>query len=224
MRVKRFIGLALAAVLALAVAGIAVAHGGGKTGPTEAAQATITATPVADKSKTTTCTGVDGTYAISRQVFTGTSTGDPRLTGDLIVKAKSVVNQDKGLGTSEGTVFIKGTGDSKARLVAHYLAVVTQGGGKLDGFLTGVAKNADGTGTTSLAANFSVAANQDGSQITGELGSNDPVAPDNSAVFFGRPCKPETPASQYQESNDHHGHGHGHKGGKGGRHGGGDDK
>src|SRR3954452_12191432 len=106
MRVKRFIGLALAAALVLAVAGIAVAHGGRSAGKTEPATATFTAAPT-DQSKTTTCTGVDGTYAITRGTYAGTSTGDPRLTGDIVIRAKSVVNQDNGLGVTSGVVYLK---------------------------------------------------------------------------------------------------------------------
>src|SRR4051794_8614216 len=104
MRVKRFIGLALVAALMLTVAGIAVAHGGGKPGKTEAASASFTAAPT-DKTTTKTCTGPDGTYAITRGVYTGTSTGDPRLTGDILIRTKSVVNQDNGLGVTNGTVW-----------------------------------------------------------------------------------------------------------------------
>jgi hypothetical protein len=218
MRTKRFIGLALVAALMLTVAGIAVAHGGGKPGKTEAASATFTAAPT-DKTKTATCTGTDGTYAITKGVYTGTSTGDPRLTGDLLIRTKSVVNQDNGLGVTNGTVWLKetaattpkkGHGDKgkkpKYKAVAKLSAVNTNKG-KLDGFLLGKVKNADGKGTTGLAANFSAEFNADGSQLSGELGSNAPVAPDNSAVFYGNPCKPEV--DQYTEGN-----GHGHHGGK----------
>src|SRR3569833_1207279 len=79
MRSRRFIGLAMMAAIVLAVAGIAVAHDGSGSGKTEAASATFTATPT-DQTKTATCTGADGTYAITKGVYTGTSTGDPRLT------------------------------------------------------------------------------------------------------------------------------------------------
>jgi hypothetical protein len=187
MRVKRFIGLALVAVLVLALAGIAVAHKGGKQAKTEPAAAEFTAAPT-DKTKTTTCTGLDGQYNITRGVYKGTSTGDPRLTGDIVIKTKSIVNLDNGLGVTSGTVFLKGTGESKAKAVAKLDAVNTERG-KLDGFLRGQAKNADGKGTTGLAANFSATFNADVTSLNGELGGDAPVAPTNSAVFYGQPCK-----------------------------------
>jgi hypothetical protein len=224
MRVKRFIGLAMMAALMLTVAGIAVAHNGGNPGKTEAASATFTATPT-DKSKTATCTGADGTYAITKGVYTGTSTGDPRLTGDILIRTKSVVNQDNGLGVTNGTVWLKDTATPKVSAAhhgnrPHYKAVarltaVNTNKGKLDGLLAGTAKNADGKGSTGLVANFSAAFNGDGSQLTGELGGNAPVAPDNSAVFIGRPCKPASgSAGQYEENHNGGGNGHGHHGGK----------
>jgi hypothetical protein len=226
MRVKRFIGLAMMAALMLVVAGIAVAHNGGNPGKTEAASATFTAAPT-DKTSTKTCTGADGTYAITKGVYTGTSTGDPRLTGDILIRTKSIVNQDNGLGVTSGTVWLKDTSTPKVTAAHHgakgprfkavaRLTAVNTDKGKLDGLLAGRAKNADGKGTTGLVANFSAEFNADGSQLQGELGSNAPVAPDNSAVFIGRACKPSDNAGQYEEQGDHHGHGHGHghKGGK----------
>jgi hypothetical protein len=212
MRMKRFIGLAMMAALMLTVAGIAVAHNGSGSGKTEAAAATFTATPT-DQSKTATCTGADGTYAITKGVYTGTSTGDPRLTGDILIRTKSVINQDNGLGVTNGTVWLKDSAATpKVKAVARLTAVNTNKG-KLDGLLAGTARNADGKGATALVANFSAAFNDDGSQLTGELGGNDPVAPDNSAVFIGRACKPAKggDAGQYEQNHHGGGKGHGHK-------------
>jgi hypothetical protein len=214
MRTKRIAGLALVAILALVVAGIAVAHNAGKVGKTEAAQATFTAAPTG-QTKTRTCTGPDGTYNITQGTYTGTSTGDPRLTGDITIRTKSVVNLDNGLGVTDGRVWLRDTGSRKVKATASLQAVNTQRG-KLDGFLLGQAKNATGKGTTGLAANFSAAFNTDGSQLSGELGSDAPVAPENSAVFYGRPCTGNQggPAGQYQENNGHHGNNPGHGGPK----------
>jgi hypothetical protein len=218
MRVKRFIGLAMMAALMLTVAGIAVAHNGGNPGKTEAASATFTATPT-DQSTTKTCTGADGTYAITKGVYTGTSTGDPRLTGDILIRTKSVINQDNGLGVTNGTVWLKAPATPKVTAAHHgggnrqqfkavaRLTAVNTNKGKLDGLLAGTAKNADGTGSTGLVANFSAEFNADGSQLTGELGGNAPVAPDNSAVFIGRPCKPDKSSTGHAQENQHGGGG-----------------
>jgi hypothetical protein len=198
MRVKRFIGLAMMAALMLTVAGIAVAHNGGNPGKTEAASATFTATPT-DQSTTKTCTGADGTYAITKGVYTGTSTGDPRLTGDVTIKSQTFVNTTNGLGFTEGRVWVRETGTGKVKATAALSAVNTQQG-KLDGFLLGSAKDTD-QGRVNLAANFSAAFNADGTQLTGELGSEAPVPPQNSAIFFGRPCA--KPAKQNENGQGH---------------------
>jgi hypothetical protein len=179
-----------AAAAALAAGGIAVAAGGGNSAKTEQVTATFTAAPTA-KTKTRTCTGADGTYNQTKGVYTGTSTGDPRLSGDIVIRTKTLVNLDTGLGVTTGKVSVKK--DGKAIAKAGLKAVNTQRG-KLDGFLTGHARN--GQGNARLFANFSAAFNSDGSQLTGELGADAPVAPQNTAVLQSGHCgkaKPPKP-------------------------------
>jgi hypothetical protein len=226
MRMKRLISLAIAAVLALTVAGIAIAHGGG--GPaqkTEQVQATFTTTPVADQTATRQCTGVDGTYAITRSVDTGTATGDPRLTGNITIKSKSVVNTTTGLGWSEGKVFTTDPATGQLKGVSGFTAVITQGS-KFEGFVLGKvknpaaapgpakAKNGNGEGhgnegngkfTSTLRANFSATVAQNGT-ITGGLGTG---GGDNTAIVHGNPC------SQPQSSPQNEGEGHGNSGDNG---------
>jgi hypothetical protein len=217
MRLKRFIGAAVVAVLVLAMASIAVATGSKKAAAkTEPAAAEFTAAPVADKTKTRTCTGVDGQYNITHGTYKGTSTGDPRLTGDIVIRTKSIVNLDNGLGVTQGTVWLskpaattpKSHGKKHRYQAVAKLQAVNTERGKLDGFLSGHAKNADGKGTVALAANFSATFNADGTSLTGQLGGDAPVAPTNSAVFYGRPCAPE-PKNTQQGDDDRGGRGHG---------------
>jgi hypothetical protein len=203
--------------MALTIAGIAVAHKANKASKTEAAQASFTAAPDAAKTKTTQCTGTDGTYNVTRGTYTGTSTGDPRLTGDLTIKSKTFVNTTNGLGFTEGRVWVRDTGTHKVKATAGLSAVNTQQG-KLDGFLLGQAKDTD-QGRVSLAANFSATFNNDGTSLTGELGSEAPVPPQNSAIFFGRPCKSEG----HQNTQENHG-GHAGDDTKGDHHDGGEHK
>jgi hypothetical protein len=213
MRMTRWISLALAAILALTVAGIAVAHKASKSGKTEATQATFTATPDAAKTKTRQCTGEDGTYNITHGVYTGTSTGDPRLTGNVTIKSESVVNLDNGLGWTKGRVYLRDGSTGKLKANAGLDAVNTQRG-KLDGFLKGQARDTDGKGHLSLLANFSATFNADGTQLTGELGSEAPVPPQNSAILHGKPCKPEKKPHPHPQNGGHENHGH-HGGPKG---------
>jgi hypothetical protein len=204
MRLTRWISLALTAVVVLAVAGIAVAHrSGGPATPTEPAAATFTAAPNAEKTATRQCTGADGTYNITRAVYNGTSTGDARLTGNLTIKLKSVVNTTTGLGHSEGQVVVRAADTGELKAVAGFAAVNTEQG-VLNGFLTGKVKTAttttpkakrgregNGFGGTNIAANFSAALNADGSALTGELGGG---SAQNTAVLYGDPCQPAQPA------------------------------
>jgi hypothetical protein len=210
MRTRRLISLALAAVLALALAGIAIAHGGGgQPQKTEQVQATFTATPVADKTHTKQCTGVDGTYAITKSTATGTATGDERLSGNITIKSKSVVNTTTGLGWTEGLVATRDAATNKLKGVSGFAAVITEGS-KLEGLVTGNVKNPATSGSTkakgghghrfrsNLLANFSATVAQDGS-IAGELGTGDGA---NTAIVHGNPCaKQEHPAAQ---NGDHH--------------------
>jgi hypothetical protein len=229
MRLTRWITVALAAVLALSVAGIAVAHKSElKAASTEAAQATFTATANADKTRTRQCTGTDGTYDITHGVYTGTVTGDARLTGNLTIRTKSVVNRDNGLGWTQGRVVVTDAATGKLKAGADLTAVNTERG-KLDGLLQGKVKTPAETTTapkakrgrhrhgnaTGLLANFSAAFNAGGTELSGELGSDAPVAPTNSAIFFGEPCKPaaQTTAQSGDDTKD----GKGQRGGRGGR-------
>ena len=167
-----------AAVAVLAAGGVAVAAGGGGKPKTEDALATFNATPIS-KTKTRTCEGADGTYHLTHGVYTGDSTGDAGLTGDIVIRTRTLVNLDNGLGTTTGRVFLKRDG---RRVAAAGLRAVNTQQGKLDGFLNGVARNSDGR-RSRLFANFSATFNADGTALTGELGTEAPVPPQNSAVL-----------------------------------------
>jgi hypothetical protein len=227
MRARRLISLALAAVMALAVAGIAIAHGGGgQAQKTEQVQAAFTATPVADKTKSKTCTGVDGTYAITRSVDQGEATGDPRLSGKITIRSKSVVNTTTGLGWSEGNVQTRDATTGKVKGESRFTAVITEGS-KLEGFIEGKVKNPPapttpkakgdhgnhGKLTSELLANFSATVAQDGS-TAGAVGDGDGA---NTAILHGNPCapQPKQPAAEHQQGDQGEGHGHHHGGPKG---------
>jgi hypothetical protein len=173
--------LVLAALMLVAVAAIAVAAGKGPK--TDEAKATFTAKLVDQKSKT--CTGEDGAYADNREVYTGTITGDPELSGDLKVRVHSLVNTDTGLGTSRGKVEIRDTATHKVKAHGKYEAVVTEGA-ELEGFLdahvhpAGEPPRRDGR----LWANFHATGKEDGS-VSGALGDG---AGANTAVVQSGRC------------------------------------
>jgi hypothetical protein len=116
--------LTLTLAIAATAATLAVAAAlNPKTDPTQAA---FTAQRTDQQVKT--CTGQDGTYADVKGTYSGTTTGDPRLTGKLVVKTDALVNQDTGLGTSRGTVRILDPETNKTKAHGKFKAVVTEGG------------------------------------------------------------------------------------------------
>jgi hypothetical protein len=220
MRMTRWIALAMAAVLALAVAGIAVAHkNGGQPQATEEVAATFEATPDPEKTKTKQCTGVDGTYAITKSVAKGTAQGHERLSGNLTIKSKSVVNTQTGLGWSDGKTFTTDPATGKLKWVSGFSAVIKEGS-KLEGLARGKVKSPSAGATkakdgrrgskrglnSSLRANFSATVADDG-KITGSIGGG---GGDNSAIIHGNPC------AKQRSSNDnrHEGRGDDNKGGR----------
>jgi hypothetical protein len=235
MRMKRWISLAMAAVMALAVAGIAVAHkNGGQPQSTDQVSATFTATPDPNKTVTRQCTGVDGTYSITKSVANGTTVSDDaRLAGNITIKSKSVVNTTTGRGWSDGKVFTTDPATGNLKGVSEFTAVIT-GGNTFEGFVLGKVKTPAAAGTTKakkgrngggkgrqnglnsvLRANFSAAVAPDGT-ISGGLGTGDG---NNTAIIHGNPCQSGQSAPQGQNNDGRHGddEGHGPKGGRNGR-------
>jgi hypothetical protein len=163
------------AVLGLVASGAAIAATDAAT--TTPVTATFSATP-SPNNTTKTCTGADGTYHVTNGTYTGTITSsDPRLNGNIVIDARSVVNITTGYGFTVGTVHLSNPatgahGDSE-------LSAVNTSNGKLDGFLLGHVDD-----PSQLYANFSAAFNSDGTSLNGELGQDSPVPPDNSAVIF----------------------------------------
>jgi hypothetical protein len=177
MRQMKMFGLT--ALVALVATGLAVAHGGDNR-KTAAAAATFTAAPTSE-TRTTQCTGADGTYNVTRGVYTGTATGDPRLTGAITIKAKTIVNLTSGLGSTKGHVTLR-SADGKTLAKGDLIAVNTQRG-VLNGFISGKVKGENGG---ALLANFSAAFNADGTALAGELGGSSATTTDSAIITSGR--------------------------------------
>lgn len=188
---KRLTTFALAALAALVVAGLAIANGG-DTKKTSPVSATFIAAPT-EKTTTVQCIGGDGTYNITRGVYEGTSTGsDAALTGKISLRTKSVVNTTTGYGYTEGKVTLRDA-DGKLKAKARLVAVNTQKG-ILNGFLNGRVKEQG-----HLLANFSAAFNADGSSLSGQLGADAPIAPQNSAIVTSGSCERSDDAKKTSE-------------------------
>jgi hypothetical protein len=172
--------IVLAIVAALATASVAVATHRQDRTHTDAVMATFTVTQSSVRDRT--CTGVDGEYRQFHAKYRGTATGDPRLTGDIVIHSKGLINQTTGFGSSRGTIKLRSNGHTTAR--AKYFATNTNLG-VLHGYIVGHvrdrspngAEEQDGSGK--LMANFKATFNATGTVLTGQLGgtSADPRTP-----------------------------------------------
>ena len=97
--------LVAAAIAALTAASVAVAEGieGAKTAKSIAGTFSATSANVS----TRTCTTSDGkSLSITLARYTGQSTGDPDLTGPIVLRARSVINTTDNVGVVEGALRI----------------------------------------------------------------------------------------------------------------------
>jgi hypothetical protein len=172
---------------ALVIASVAVASMRDRAQTSDVA-ATFTAT--ATQTNTRTCTGQGGiTYSITNTRWNGTATStEPRLNGQLRMHTRTVVNVATGDGWMSGWWRTRNTTPPPAKprgglpSSAAGLVGVVDGTTHVDGLATGRVYRPWGR----LRANFSALVG--GASISGELGANAPVAPDNSAIIFRHAC------------------------------------
>jgi hypothetical protein len=180
--------LVLAAAIVAVAAALAVAAGNGPK--TDATQATFTAQLTDQKART--CTGQDGNYVSTRERYAGTITGDPRISGKLLVKSQALVNTDTGLGTSRGTVRILDPATGRTKAHGKFKAVVTEGS-VLTGFLDGHVRSQGGDTPrrdARLWANFRAQGDAQGA-VTGELGGG--TSEDTAVIQSGKCGSPKQP-------------------------------
>lgn len=164
-----------ASVSALAVAGLALAHGGGP-GSVQAASATFDAATVTDL-HSGTCTGADGTYTRTKATYTGNSvSSDARLNGTLTVKARTLYNSTTGLGVVQGRFRVD---NADGHTAGKFMAVDTAG--SLDGFVGGWSMGPHAGLVGSLTATFDPATGFS----EGQLGTGSST---NAAVFVSGRC------------------------------------
>ncbi len=127
-------------------------------------------------------------FRITNTVWRGTSTSaEPRLAGTLTLRTRSVVNVATGDGWLSGSwasrTAAPAPGRSTVRSGANAgLTAVIDGATHVDGIANGRVHRPWGH----LRGNWSAAIA--GDSITGALGANAPVAPDNSAIIFRTGC------------------------------------
>jgi hypothetical protein len=145
--------LLAAGLVALATAGIAVAHGIGGAKNARAVVGTFAANTVS-KTETRSCTTSDAkTIEITSGRWTGTATGDADLTGPVTVSAKSTINTTDGVGTVEGRIRIDVASgrDTSAGFAAVY------DHGNLAGLAVGKAHQPSARLLANISAAFSTA-------------------------------------------------------------------
>jgi hypothetical protein len=135
---------------------------------------------------TRTC-DVDGsTFRITNAAWHGTSTStEPRLAGAVVITTHAVLNQTTGDGWVSGTW--RTTNDSPANMRTRAksnarLSAVIDNGNHLDGLANGEVRRP----LARLLGNWS--AMIVGDTLSGELGADAPVAPDNSALLYRGGC------------------------------------
>jgi hypothetical protein len=183
---RRYLYLSLFVAVGLFVlAGIAAA-----TEPRPATQdvsASFTTDQVRSHSRT--CTEGGNTFRITNAVWRGTSVStEPRLAGNLVIATRTVLNETTGDGWLSGTwrttpasAPTKRGKSPRPRSWAHLSAVIDNAN-HLDGLATGHTRAA----YARLLGNWS--ATIVGSTLSGELGANVPVVPDNSALLYRGGC------------------------------------
>jgi hypothetical protein len=140
------------------------------------------------RSHSRTCTEGGNTFRITNAVWRGTSTSaEARLAGNLVISTRTVLNETTSDGWFSGTwrtapqTAMKPGKGSRPRSHAR-LSGVIDNVNHLDGLASGEAR----APWARLLGNFSALVN--GNTLTGELGANAPVAPDNSALLFRGGC------------------------------------
>jgi hypothetical protein len=168
-------GLALAVVLGATA--VAIAAGGGPRA--EQVEATITYTHAFVESRF--CEGPEGEFGEQRAVVTGTATGDPRLSGDVVLTVRLLNESATGESFQRGKLVIRDPDTGRKKVVAR---VIDAGVAEIfQGSLVGSVR----PGKSALIANWRTTFHQNGA-VTGQIGG---LAADErlpAVVISGR-CK-----------------------------------
>jgi hypothetical protein len=159
-------------------AGVAVA--GIQSSETTPVMADFQASLVQQKERT-----CDSSHTEFRVKFEGSQTSsDPRLTGDLEAKVRSVVNTQTGWGRTFGEVTVREPGSGQPKFHGRVVGVLEPDGGT-EGFLGGhtVARP-----HVALLANFNVQQDPATGAITGEFGTDSQSGPSQDPAILTNAC------------------------------------
>lgn len=167
-----------AGLVALVGASVAVAHG--IDGAKAARRVSATFSANAGTVTSRTCTTSDNkTIVVTNGTYTGAATGDADLTGNVTLRARSVVNTTDGVGVVDGALRVKTNGkDTTAAFSAVY------DGGKFAGLAVGKAHTPAARIVANISATFTP-----GTSMSGKIGGG---TDGGSAVELGPgSCKPQ---------------------------------
>ena len=171
--------------LLVPVAAASLAAGAAVAGPQSSETTAVTAefqASVAD-SKDRAC---DASHSIFRVKFEGTETSsDPRLTGNLVARVRSVVNTETGWGRTTGKVVVRDAATGHPKLHARVVGVIEPDGG-VEGFLEG---RTVGRPHMRLLANFNATHHPQTGAITGEFGEDSQSGGSQDPAILTNACR-----------------------------------
>jgi hypothetical protein len=128
----------------------------------------------------------DASHSEFRLKFEGSQTSsDPRLTGHLEAKVRSVVNTQTGWGRTVGVVTVREPGGGLPKFHARVVGVLEPDGGT-EGFLDG--RTVDRPHVR-LLANFNVQQNQQTGALTGEFGKDSQTGLSQDPAILTNACR-----------------------------------
>ena len=128
----------------------------------------------------------DADHVKFRVKFEGTQTStDPRLSGNLTVRAVSVVNTTNGYGYTRANVRLRDAATGKPKLHGVAVGVLEPDGGA-EGLLTG---RTVGPNAVRLIANFNLQQDQSSGALTGELGKDSQTGASQDPAILTNACK-----------------------------------
>jgi hypothetical protein len=102
-----------------------------------------------------TCTGDDGEYRQAQETYTGSFSGDPRLTGAAAFYMASTTNTTTGKGTMHGVLVVTDVTTHTVKVRAAVAGVLTGTGGMdMQGLMTGLVSDFGTQPGGTLVANF----------------------------------------------------------------------
>jgi hypothetical protein len=171
----------LVAAVACGSLSAGVALGASQSSQTTPVTANFEASLVAQKQRT-----CDADHQEFRVRFEGSQTSsDPRLTGALEARVRSVINTTNGYGNTSGRVVIRDQATGRVKFHGPVIGILEPDGGT-EGFLSG---RTTGPVSVRLFANFNLEQDQATGAIVGELGQDSQTGQFQDPALLTNACR-----------------------------------